>query len=55
MDLDEEFITDQDAEITSPMLNITADARIVYDPDGKLASFFAQSARITVHRVDLQP
>jgi len=41
IDLDEEFIIDKDAEITSLMLSITADERIVYDPDGEFASFFA--------------
>jgi predicted nucleotidyltransferase len=46
IDLDEEFITNQDVEITSLMLNITADASIVYDPDGKLASFFGRVRRL---------
>jgi hypothetical protein len=39
IDLDEEFITDEKAEITSLMLNIASDAIILYDPEGKLSSF----------------
>jgi len=46
IDLDEEFITDQDVEITSLMLNVTADASILYDRDGKLASFFGHVRRL---------
>jgi predicted nucleotidyltransferase len=39
IDLDEEFIMNTDVEITPLMLNIASDALILYDPEGKLASF----------------
>jgi len=46
IDLDEEFIENDDAEITSLMLNIASDADIIYDPDGKLASFLARVRKL---------
>jgi len=46
IDVDEEFIKDEDAEITSLMLNIAADAVILYDPKGELATFLR-----SVHRL----
>lgn len=46
IDLDEEFITNEDAEITSLMLNLAADAIILYDPQGQLASYFARIRRL---------
>ncbi len=46
IDLDEEFITDENAEITSLMLNIASDAAILYDPEGKLASFLEGVRRL---------
>ncbi len=39
IDLNEGFITDEKAGITSLMLNIASDAIILYDPEGKLSSF----------------
>ena len=39
IDLDEELITNKDVEVTPLMLNIASDAVILYDPEGKLASF----------------
>ncbi len=46
IDLDEDFITNEDAEITSLMLNIATDAAILYDPEGKLASFLERVRRL---------
>lgn len=46
MDLDEEFIKNEDAEITSLMLNIASDAVILYDPERELASFFERVRRL---------
>lgn len=46
IDLDEEFIDNDDVEITSLMLNIASDANIIYDPDGKLASFLSRVRKL---------
>lgn len=46
IDLDEEFIENDDVEITSLMLNIASDANVIYDPDGKLASFLARVRKL---------
>ena len=46
IDLDEEFIKDEDVEITPMMLNIAADAIILYDPEGRLASFIERVRRL---------
>lgn len=46
IDLDEEFIKDEDVEITPLMLNIAADAIILYDPEGRLASFIERVRRL---------
>ena len=46
MDVDEEFIKDENAEITSLMLNIAADALILYDPHGELATFLRNVQRL---------
>jgi len=46
IDLDEEFINDEDAEITPLMLNIASDATILYDPKGQLASFLRRIQRL---------
>jgi len=46
IDLDEEFINDEDAEITPVMLNIASDATILYDPKGQLASFLRRVRRL---------
>lgn len=39
LDMDEESILDEDAEITPLILNVVADAVILYDPRGELLSF----------------
>jgi predicted nucleotidyltransferase len=39
LDMDEKSILDEDAEITPLMLNVVADAVILYDPKGELRSF----------------
>jgi len=46
IDLDEEFINDEDAEITPLILNIASDATILYDPKGQLASFLRRVQRL---------
>lgn len=46
IDLDEEFIKDEDVEITPMMLNIAADAIMLYDPEGRLASFIERVRRL---------
>ncbi len=46
IDVDEEFIKDEDVEITSLMLNIAADAVILYDPKGELATFLGRVHRL---------
>lgn len=46
IDLDEEFISDEDAEITPLMLNIASDATILYDPKGQLAAFLRRIQRL---------
>lgn len=46
IDLDEEFIENDDVEITSLMLNIAFDANVIYDPDGKLATFLARVRKL---------
>jgi len=46
IDVDEEFITDEKAEITSLMLNIAWDAIILYDPENKLSSFLNRVRRL---------
>ena len=46
IDLDEEFINDEDAEITPLMLNIASDATILYDPKGRLKSFLRRVQRL---------
>ena len=46
IELDEEFIKDEDVEITPMMLNIAADAIILYDPEGRLASFIERVRRL---------
>ncbi len=46
IDLDDEFINNDDAEITPLMLNIASDATILYDPKGQLASFLRRIRRL---------
>lgn len=46
IDIDEEYIENEDAEITPIMLNIAADAVILYDPTGKLSTFIARVRRL---------
>jgi len=46
LDIDEEFINDENAEITPLMLNIASDASILYDPKGQLASFLQRIQRL---------
>jgi len=46
IDLDEEFVENDDVEITSLMLNIASDANVIYDPDGKLACFLARVRKL---------
>lgn len=53
IDLDQEFITDKDAEITPLMLNIASDAIVLYDPEGKLGSFLESVNRL-IHLAGLE-
>jgi predicted nucleotidyltransferase len=46
IDLDEEFIRNEDAEITPFMLNIASDAIVLYDREGELASFLERVRRL---------
>jgi len=46
IDIDEEFINDENVEITPLMLNIASDASILYDPKGQLASFLQRIQRL---------
>jgi len=46
IDLDEEFISDEDAEITPLMLNIASDATVLYDPKGQLTSFLRRVQKL---------
>jgi predicted nucleotidyltransferase len=46
IDLDEEFINDEDAEVTPLMLNIASDAAILYDPEGELSTFLRRVRRL---------
>jgi len=39
IDVDEEIITDEKAELLPVMLNVIKDAKILYDPENKLSSF----------------
>jgi hypothetical protein len=46
LDMDEAFLLDQDAEITPLILNVVADAVILYDPKGELVSFVNRVKKI---------
>jgi predicted nucleotidyltransferase len=46
LDIDERFILDEDAEITPLILNVVADAVILYDPKGELHSFVNRVKKI---------
>lgn len=46
LDLDEGFIVDGDVEITPLILNVAADAIVLYDPDEKLRVFFDRVKKI---------
>ncbi len=46
IDLDEEFIMDENAEVTPFMLNIASDAMVLYDREGELASFLERVRRL---------
>lgn len=46
IDIDEEYINDENAEISSLMLNIISDAVILHDPSGKLATFVNEGRRL---------
>ena len=46
IDLDENFLTDGDAEITPLMLNIASDATILHDPKGQLDPYLRRIHRL---------
>lgn len=46
IDLDEGFITNEDVEITSLMLNIASEANVLYDPERKLGIFLQRVRKL---------
>ncbi len=46
IDLDDEFIRNEDVEITPLMLNVASDATVLYDREGELASFLERVRKL---------